>query len=235
MPTGLFRALDADWTNTCRSRTRGTIPCAWRDDAVLHGFERLDELIAAVRAGCHDPEATDQILAALARRVATDDLAARALLQAVLPGLWNVAKRLGHARVDDELEADVLMEATDRIRTYPIERRPRAIAANITWDVFGRIYRRRHRPQPATLSLETHDIEQRPNDAAPDPSVEVVSLIADARSRRRLADADAQLLLAIAVGDDTIRARAAREGTTYAAMCERWCRARRRLRHAVAA
>ncbi|HXC18535.1 MAG TPA: hypothetical protein VNT80_01370, partial [Acidimicrobiales bacterium] len=43
---------------------------------------------------------------------------------------------------------------------------------------------------------------------------------------------DAELLLSVAIGNDTLRRRAAREGLTYAAMHERWRRARNRLRKA---
>jgi hypothetical protein len=63
--------------------------------------------------------------------------------------------------------------------------------------------------------------------------VEVVELVTTAWSRGRLARGDAQLLLSVAVGTDTLRRRAEREGVSYAAMTERWRRARDRLRRAV--
>ncbi len=224
---GMFRALDREWHEI----TARTIEHPWPDDS-LPEYRTLDELIARIRAGATDPAGTDRILAVLARRAPTDMLAARTLLQAVLPGLWNVAKRLGHGRVDDELEAEVLAEAIERIRTYPIERRPRAVAANITWDVFGRITRRRHRPEPVTVELTIYDV---PAAADEDPSRQVCDLVTDALHAGHLRRTDADLLLAIAVGAETIRTRAHREGVTYGAMCERWCRARTRLRRAAAA
>lgn len=233
MTTGLFGALDREWQTLCTSRAAHRGRDGWTDDA-LRGIVGLAELIATLRRSSHDPETADQILAALARRAADDDLAARTLLQALLPGLFNVAKRLGHGRVDDDLEAEVLAEAVTRIRTYPIGRRPRLIAANITWDVFGCITRRRQ--NAARVALEAvADVELTETIVDLDPSVEVCQLVRDAVERGALRECDARLLLAIAVGHDTIGTRARREGVAYDAMNERWRRARNRLRLAVAA
>ena len=150
MAPALFAALDREWQTICSSRLADRARSQWTDDA-LCCFSNLTDLIATLRRSRRDPDAADAILAALARRAPADELAARTLLQAVLPGLFNVAKRLGHGRVDDDLEAEVLAEAVARIRTYPIERRPRLIAANITWDVFGAITRRRQRAARVVL------------------------------------------------------------------------------------
>jgi hypothetical protein len=224
----LFAALDHDWEALSATRTARAQLRLWAKVPTLAAFPHLDALIARVRRGAADPEGTDQILAALAARAPGDDLAARTLLQALLPGLRNVAKRLGHGRVDDDLEADVLAEAVARIRTYPIERRPRYIAANITWDVFGKLTRQCSRPNP-TIAIDASVAETQ------DPSVEVCTLVTDALDEGKLRAADARLLLDIAVGTDTIRTRAQREGITYDAMNERWRRARNRLRLAAVA
>jgi hypothetical protein len=233
MAPALFAALDREWQTVCSSRLADRARSQWTDDA-LRRFSNLTDLIATLRRSRHNPDAADAILAALARRAPADELAARTLLQAVLPGLFNVAKRLGHGWVDDDLEAEVLGEAVARIRTYPIERRPRLIAANITWDVFGAISRRRKRAARVVLE-PVANLELRETTAASDPSSEVCELIHDALERGSLRETDACLLLAIAVGHDTIGGRAQREGIAYDAMNERWRRARNRLRLAVAA
>lgn len=233
MAPGLFAALDREWQTICSSRRPDHGSSPWTDDA-LGGFCDLADLIATLRRSRRDPARADAILAALARRAPADELAARTLLQAVLPGLFNVAKRLGHGRVDDDLEAEVLAEAVARIRTYPIERRPRLIAANITWDVFGAISRRRQRAGRVVLE-PVADLEHHETAGSPDPSSEVCELIDDALARGSLRECDARLLLAIAVGQDTIDSRARREGIAYEAMNARWRRARNRLRLAVAA
>lgn len=233
MSPRLFASLDAEWQTLATSTKLAPRAC-WAEDEILGGFATLGDLRAVLRASRDDHEAADQILAALACRASHDDLAARTLLQALLPGLVNVAKRLGCGVVNDELEADVLTEAIARIRMYPIERRPARIAANITWDVFGRLARRRR--QGLHIRVEPVDhLDTGVNESSADPSVEVYELVRDAVETGALRLADARLLLDIAVGHDTITERACREGIAYAAMNERWRRARNRLRLAVAA
>jgi len=229
MRSRLFAALDQEWETLRSSRAADRALARWADEPALREFTSLAALIEAVRRGGRDPERADQILVALARRAAQDDFAARTVLQAVLPGIVNVAKRIGHGAIDDDLEAEVLTEAVKRIRTYPIDRRPRTVAANITWDVFGAITRRRRRdrlePAPELLEPVVDD----------DPSREVCDLVGDALDAGLLRKHDAQLLLAIAVGHDTIGRRADREGVSYDAMNVRWRRARNRLRVAAVA
>jgi hypothetical protein len=225
----LVRALDQDWNELSRTFAARAALTRWSQDPVLGLYSDLPAIIAALRDTNRDGEASNDILAALAVRARHDDLAARTLLQALLPGLINIAKRIGRGSVDDELEAEVLTEAIDRIRNYPIERRPHAVAANVTLDVLGTITRRRQRSDETPFEL---DVE---TDVGRDPSEHVCELVHDALDRGKLRPVDAHLLLSIAVGHDTISQRAEREGLTYNAMCERWRRARNRLRTAVAA
>ncbi len=225
----LFRALDEEWNDLVRSARARTRLDHWRDDPTLRPFEDLSAIVHALRNGGSDPAAANQILAALAIRAADDDLAARTMLQALIPGLVNVAKRLASPNLCEDLEAQVLTEAVDRIRNYPLDRRPRAIAANITWDVFGRIARRGRATEIAVAEL-TGEAE-----VPIDPSDEVHGLLTEALETGKLRQADAQLLAAISIGHDTIATRARTEGTTYKAMNERWRRARNRFRDALAA
>ena len=236
MSARLFTALDTEWELLGSSRPAREAVRRWRNDPPLGRFPNLEDLIGVVR-GADDAEAIDQILVALVRRAPDDDVAARTLLQAILPGLFNVARRIGHGRIDDDLESDVVAEAMSRIRTYPLARRPRAIAANITWDVFGRLHRQRART--AKLTIEPTDTVPTPrSDLATgdlDAAVELRCLITQAVRSGRLRVPDARLLVAISLEHDTLRSRADREGIAYAAMNERWRRARNRLRLAIAA
>jgi hypothetical protein len=224
----LFRALDDEWRALIRTHASEDARVRWADDAVLSRLAHPAAIVEFLRAGVGDPAGKNRLLAALARRAPSDDFAMRTMLQALLPGLVNVAKRLARGAADDELEAQVLTEAVDRIRHYPLERRPRSVAANVTLDVFGTIVRDRTRRRAAS----PRDVVGLPPDGG-DPSVEVVELVSTAWSQGRLATGDAQLLLSVAVGTDTLRRRAEREGVSYGAMTERWRRARDRLRRAV--
>jgi hypothetical protein len=221
----LFDALDRDWAALVASSEGRAGMAHWRADPTLSGFPDLDSVVSRLRNGA-TPEQTNQILAALIRRADTDDLAARVVLQALVPGLVNVTKRLGKRRLDDDLQAQVVTEAIERIRHYPLTRRPRAIAANVVQDVLGRIYR----IQDNDSSPPVDDVGS--EEAPADPSVEVFELVEQALAAGRLGRCHAELLLSVAIGDDTLRDRAAREGVSYAAIHERWRRARNRLRAA---
>ena len=223
----LFRALDDEWRLQARSARSVSTCRRWADDPVLGRFSSVEAIVRALRRGHADRAGTDRILAALVDRAASDDVALRVALQALLPGLVNVAKRVGRGAVDDELEAEVLTEAVARIRHYPLARRPQAVAANIVLDVLGHLSRRRARRARADSIVV-------PPRSDVDPSDEVRELVSDAVASGRLRVVDAELLLSIAVGRDTIASRAAREGVSYAALDERWRRARNRLRRAVA-
>jgi hypothetical protein len=224
----LFRALDDEWRVLIRTHANDDARARWSDDAVLSTLPHPAAIVEFLRTGVGDPAAKNRLLAALARRAASDDFAMRTMLQALLPGLVNVAKRLARGAADDELEAQVLTEAVYRIRHYPLDRRPRSVAANVTLDVLGTIVRDRTRRRAPSA----RDVVGIPFDGG-DPSVEVVGLVATAWSERLLTTGDARLLLSIAVGTDTLRRRAEREGISYGAMTERWRRARDRLRRAV--
>jgi hypothetical protein len=224
----LFRALDDEWAALTRTRASAAATARWSDDAVLSTRSHPAAIVEYLRAGSGDAADKNRLLAALARRAPSDDFAMRTMLQALLPGLVNVAKRLGSGRSDDELEAQVLTEAVYRIRHYPLDRRPRSVAANVTLDVFGAIVRDRARRRVAAA----RGVVGRPADHE-DPSLEVIHLVETARAEGRLGSRDAELLLSVAVGTDTLRRRAEREGVSYGAMGERWRRARDRLRRAV--
>lgn len=228
----LFRALDTEWEVLVGSATARAAVTGWADDPVLGRQVDLSGIVSLLRAGGTDPAGADELLAALVARASADDTALRVVLQALLPGLANVAKRLGRGVVDETLEADVVVEALDRIRHYPLSRRPRAIAANVVLDVLGRIARRR---SDDDRRLRTALLFDGPTVLEPDPSLEVFELVADAHEGGWLRPADTELLLSIAIGTDTLSRRAEREHTTYAAVHERWRRARDRLRRAVRA
>ncbi|MDP9440643.1 MAG: hypothetical protein M3P34_00350, partial [Actinomycetota bacterium] len=72
------------------------------------------------------------ILAALSRLAAGEELAARTLLQALVPGLVALAR--GPLAGDRTCLDELVSLAWERIRTYPT-RRPGSVAANVLYDV----------------------------------------------------------------------------------------------------
>src|SRR5438093_1378858 len=94
MERDLLEALDTEWLQMCSRPGLRHATRQWaRDDAVFGDFADLAAVVqAANRRG--DPAASDRLLAALVRQARTDDLAARVLLQALVPGLKALVARL---------------------------------------------------------------------------------------------------------------------------------------------
>jgi DNA-directed RNA polymerase specialized sigma24 family protein len=138
--------LDAEWCRLARDpRSRRALRCWATAHPALGGTGDLGELLDRRR----NPSAARSVLGALAALAPTDDLAARALLQAVLPGLVRLA---GTAGYDDPAAIDDMVSlAWERIRTYP-PGRPGAVAGNVLLDVRKRY--RRHRLLDAPRSPE---------------------------------------------------------------------------------
>jgi hypothetical protein len=152
----LFAALDLDWRIMTASRSAETALRRWRDDPVLRRLRCLDDVLE--RTGRHaDRRDADAVLVALMRRAVYDDLAARAALQALTPGLTNVAKRMGAAR-DSDIASEVVAVALARIKSYPYQRRQRSVAANLVLDVLNALWRGRdgaNSPREACVAPET--------------------------------------------------------------------------------
>ncbi len=97
----------------------------------------LDEVL--VRAGfntARDDSQGDQYLWLLVKQATSDELAARIVLQRILPPLLAIARRRGRiveGGIDTAI-ADVLPSAWGVIRKYPWHRRPNKVAANLVRD-----------------------------------------------------------------------------------------------------
>ena len=90
---------------------------------------------SSASSGRPHPADADRVLLALVRRaVAGDALAARVLLQLLLPGTRALARRWWALGDADERAAAAVTAVYHRIRRYPIERRPGRVAANILLD-----------------------------------------------------------------------------------------------------
>ncbi|HEV7760207.1 MAG TPA: hypothetical protein VGO78_14500 [Acidimicrobiales bacterium] len=131
MVVSVFDLLEQEWV-----RLRGDRGAARRLAEVLQragGARSLAEVEAYVRRAA--PEDADAVLLALVRRAVTgDDLAARVLLQLLLPGTRNLARRWWALGDHEERAAAAVTAVYHRIRGYPVERRPGRVAANVLLD-----------------------------------------------------------------------------------------------------
>lgn len=161
--------LDAEWSRLSDSPDARTAVWRWGlTHPALRGVGNLDDVLARRR----DPAEAPAVLAALAALAPTDRLAARTLLQALVPGLLRLAATAGY---DDPLAmAEMLSLAWERIRTYP-PTRAGSVAGNVLLDV--RKDYRRHRDLDAPRSLEFVDVRAR-DDSVQSAEDEVVDRMA---------------------------------------------------------
>ena len=131
----LVRSLVADWdAMVARPRTVRTVN-GWG----LPGepVESLDEVLDRAGFG-HEPTWSegDRYLAAVVARARQDELAGRIVLQRLLPPLIAIAARRGRLTPGgfNEAFATTISHAWILIRTYPLDRRPAKVAANLVRD-----------------------------------------------------------------------------------------------------
>ena len=125
-------SLGADWQRLLR----GPLPArlrAWaNEEPALAPFAGAPARLIGFLRGPATAAAKDELLHALVRVAVEEPLAARFVLEAIIPGLTRLAERMiFDARDRDELWALLLAHAWRLIRSYPLARRPRRIAANL--------------------------------------------------------------------------------------------------------
>lgn len=130
----LFANLDSDWRTVADSQDAQAALGRWSEDPVLAGARSLDEVLARTARGSCRREA-DAVLRALMGRAGSDEIAARTFLQAVIPGLVTIARRVGAAK-DPDLEAEIAAVAWTTIRAGRLVRRRGSIAGQLLLDVF---------------------------------------------------------------------------------------------------
>lgn len=202
--TTLLDRLDADFERLC-----AVVTCPYPGLP-----ERLDAAAAAVRA------APDEHLPGLLRALRDgDELAGRVAFQAMMPAV-GAAIRRGHAPED---AIGVLWEL---LATYPLERRPRAIAVNLTLDLRKRLAYERAAPgRERAAWAGTAVVASRP--VCSEPSAAAV--VAQARRLRLVEPATAEVLRSIYVEGLDGRTAAVRHGLSHAAVRQRCSASIRRL------
>lgn len=230
-------SLEAEWRGLVRGAL-GTRFRTWRaEDATLAPFGGPDALIAFLhRPG--PPDAKDAVLLALLVRAPREQLAGRVALQAVLPGLKSLSSRFARSVVSFEELWQILFACLwERIVTYPVERRPSRVAANLLRDTLKRTLaelRREAKALGPLTELPLDDFEDLLG--APSGSDEEVDGHGDpdAVLRRAIAAGavtgeEAELILATEIDGVPMAVVAERLGVSYNAVKIRRQRAEQRL------
>ena len=114
----------------------------------------------------------DQTLAQLVRLAAFDQLAARVVLQRLLPGISTLARRRStHERPLPEVLDEIVASAWTVIRTYPVQRRCSFVAAGMLREIDYQTFQRARRRLTTFVPSPMQTFEGRP---APLPTVSAV-------------------------------------------------------------
>jgi hypothetical protein len=95
-----FFDLDDDWRILVASRAAPARAGPLDRHPVLAGTLGLDELLARALPGHADRDDADAVLRALLRRGTHDELAARTVLQVLVPGLVRIARNNSAPRLE---------------------------------------------------------------------------------------------------------------------------------------
>jgi DNA-directed RNA polymerase specialized sigma24 family protein len=126
----VVEALDREWQELDLRHPGAVSRWAGRHD-VLAAYCSFDDVLSSARVY------SDPVLAALLAEVSLgDQLAGRVVLQALVGRMVRMAQRDPHASIDD-----YLARLWCAIGSYPLERRPERIAANLSMDTLKAVSR----------------------------------------------------------------------------------------------
>lgn len=231
-------ALGREWEVLARGRLRLELRRWAAHEPSLARLESPDRLIGFLWDKRAASAEKDRVLLALLRLARQEPSASRVVLQAMLPGLKTLAAALlkrhpehgDPALAREELWQVLFVEMVERIRTYPVERRPGRVAANLILDVKHAVLAEAQRARAAAGELPL-DEPLEPDEQAlrPRPGVDVEVPLRRAVEAKAITAADAELLLLVDVDGVTLREAAVRSGMSYNLARIRIQRARKRL------
>lgn len=218
----VFEALDAEWKRLGRDRWAAqALPEVCRHAG---GAASLADVHEFVRAA--SPADADRVLLALVTVVVSATaphprperdvarLAARVLLQLLLPGTRRLARKWWALGEPDEQDAAAVAAVYHRIRNYPLERRPGRVAANILMDASYDI----RRTLPRLISAPVEDVASLPRRAQPEPaqnpSEELAEVLVDAVEDGAIKQSDAEIIARSRIADVTVEELAAERQRT---------------------
>jgi len=146
---GVVEALDREWQELDLRHPGAVSRWAGRHE-VLAPYCSFDDVLSSARVY------SDPVLAALLAEVSLgDQLAGRVVLQALVGRMVRMAQRDRHASIDD-----YLARLWCAIGSYPLERRPERIAANLSMDTLKAVSREHRWMGDVALFPSSESLEQ---------------------------------------------------------------------------
>jgi DNA-directed RNA polymerase specialized sigma24 family protein len=229
MPRLPVDILESDWRQALRSPLLRARFGVWRDaEPALSRFVDAAALVRFMRA----PEARaekDAVLCALLRWARLEPIGARVVLEAIRPGLLNLSARIMRdAREREELWSVMFAAVWEGIRRYPLERRPRRVAANLLLDTLHLTLDELGRESAwRTVALGNLDSDRRPAPEEVDGDVD--GLLGDAVRACAISPDEAEVILSSRIDGVDLADLARSAGVSYNTMKLRRQRAERRL------
>lgn len=184
----LVTRLNTEWEWLCADRRSADRVRSWMLGAGVldaeHAPADLGELCTLLRKGAKrdEPGFIDAWMGVLLRRVSAGDgrdaeLAARVLVQAMLPHACRVLRGCVRSGEDIEDVAQVVIASLwEAVRTYPIARRPRKVAAGLRLELWHRVSRELKRELAPSEHLDETWAAALPGGVEPADAVEPVLL-----------------------------------------------------------
>lgn len=237
----LPQRLFADWQRLCRQPEPLEQARSWPLD--IEPIDSLDDLLRRCGyEGRRDDDSADEILRQVVGVATHDELAARVVLQRLLPGLLAIAQRRRYTTPggSEPVLAELVGVTWELVRSYPVHRRPRHVAANLVRDAEYEAFRR---PARLVRTLREVPVALPANEQVPlidptdlwlnDPWRQMGEVLRSGRAAGLNAD-DLELLARLAAGE-SIGAVACELGISDRTLRTRRALAVQRLRRVVAA
>lgn len=235
MEATVIDLLEREWRVLVRSSAAAESLVGWRGDDVLR-FDTLAELVDHVADRSTPAGERDRVLGALAMRADDDDLAARTVLQLLLPGCKALVGRFRwSAESADELAAEIVSDLYDRIRSFARLRARSYVAATLLNGTKKRLVRKSgERERPTCLEDEPESFELAEPAVEPAAAEELAELLEWAVAAGHLDAGEAELISLTRAGELSVAALCP-PGPAAATLRQRRRRAELRLAAAVRA
>jgi DNA-directed RNA polymerase specialized sigma24 family protein len=149
---GFARSLTAEWERTARRHAAIRRARSWA--VVTTHFEDLHGLLALAGYERRDDPAAEGVLRRLVEQARSDELAARVVVQRIVPGLIGATRHRPSDMTADEALQDLVAAAWIAVRSYDPGRSPSCISAALINDAVYRVFksdRRRREQRPEVL------------------------------------------------------------------------------------